>query len=151
MPNLPDEGSTPSISTPFQTRQRLSGIVSHTFLSLLHICHNHLSCLERGPEKHSIRIMYYVYILLSIKDHRFYTGFTNDLKRRLEEHEKGESIATKYRRPLRLVYYEVCKEQQDALARERHLKSGRGKKYLKSRIKVHLHNTFLKLSKDDIV
>ncbi|WP_353740199.1 GIY-YIG nuclease family protein [Desulfosarcina widdelii] len=43
--------------------------------------------------------MYYTYVLLSLKDRKFYIGYTQDLKRRFEEHEKGFVESTKYRRP----------------------------------------------------
>ncbi len=51
--------------------------------------------------------MYYVYLLFSDKDSKFYTGSTNDLKRRLQEHNVGNVKSTKHRRPLKLIYYEV--------------------------------------------
>jgi hypothetical protein len=47
--------------------------------------------------------MYYVYVLLSEKDERFYTGSTNDLKRRLDEHNAGKVESTKRRKPLKLI------------------------------------------------
>ena len=49
--------------------------------------------------------MYYVYVLLSDKDNRFYTGFTDNLKRRVAEHNSGKVQSTALRRPLRLVYF----------------------------------------------
>ena len=48
---------------------------------------------------------YYVYVLLSDKDNKFYTGFASNLKRRFEEHCKGYVESTKNRRPLILIYY----------------------------------------------
>jgi len=84
--------------------------------------------------------MYYVYILLSLKDRRFYVGYTNNLKNRLAEHIKGKVMSTKNRRPLRLVYSEVCLNRQDALHRERYLKTAWGKRYIKSRLKNYLKN-----------
>ena len=82
--------------------------------------------------------MYFVYTLLSLKDRDFYIGFTNDLDRRLKEHKRGESFATKHRLPITLIYYEVCSDFEDAKAREKYLKSGMGRKYLKNRIAHHL-------------
>lgn len=52
--------------------------------------------------------MYYVYVLLSLKDGKWYTGYTNDLKRRFKEHNKGLVFATTKRRPFVLIYYEAC-------------------------------------------
>ena len=51
--------------------------------------------------------MYYVYVLLSEKDGRFYTRSTNDLKRRLVEHNAGKVVSTQRRKPFKLIYYEV--------------------------------------------
>lgn len=82
--------------------------------------------------------MFFVYILFSQKDHKFYTGFTSDVERRLEEHNQGKNISTKNRRPLDLVYYEAYCEEMDARGREAFLKSGSGKKYLKKQLKVWL-------------
>ncbi len=84
--------------------------------------------------------MYYVYIPLSEKDGDFYTGFTNDLRRRLEEHNSGKVESTLKRKPLKLIYYEACVSKDDARSRERYLKSGMGKKYLRNRLKNYLKN-----------
>lgn len=79
--------------------------------------------------------MYYIYVLLSLKDNQFYTGYTENLKSRFEKHSKGYVATTKERRPLKLVYYEACLNQEDALHRERYLKTTWGKRYLKNRLK----------------
>jgi len=50
--------------------------------------------------------MFYVYVLISLKDGKFYIGYTGDLKRRLKEHNSGKNISTKSRLPLKLIYYE---------------------------------------------
>ena len=79
--------------------------------------------------------MFYVYILRSKKDKRLYIGYTNDLKRRVKEHELGKNISTAYRRPLSLVYYEAYLSREDAIAREENLKLfGRALGGLKRRI-----------------
>ena len=82
--------------------------------------------------------MFYIYVLLSEKDNRFYTGFTNDLKRRIAEHNTGKVQSTAYRHPLKLVYYESCLNREDALHREKYLKSTYGKRFLKNRLKRFL-------------
>jgi len=66
--------------------------------------------------------MYYLYLLKSKKDKRLYIGFTNNLKRRLKQHNRGEVISTKGRRPLELVYYEAYSSKKDAMKREKNLK-----------------------------
>ena len=78
---------------------------------------------------------YYVYVLFSEKDQLFYTGYTCDLKRRLQEHNDGKVISTCYRRPLKLIYFEGCLTQHDATRREKYMKSGNGKIYLRNRLK----------------
>ncbi|RJQ38960.1 GIY-YIG nuclease family protein [Candidatus Microgenomates bacterium] len=81
--------------------------------------------------------MFYTYVLLSSKDRQWYTGFSNDLKRRFKEHNKGLVYATRKRRPFKLIYYEACLNEHDAMARETYLKSGMGKRYVKNRLKYH--------------
>jgi putative endonuclease len=75
--------------------------------------------------------MHYVYVLLSQKDHKFYIGFTSDLKRRLKEHTDGKSPSTKSRRPLMLLYYEAHLSKDDAMRRENYFKTTKGKATLK--------------------
>jgi putative endonuclease len=77
--------------------------------------------------------MYYVYVLRGPKS--FYTGSTNDLKRRMHEHDKGRSFATKSGGPWKLIYYEACVAEKDARLREKYLKSSWGKRYIRSRTK----------------
>lgn len=79
--------------------------------------------------------MYYVYVLLSQKDGKFYTGCTNDLRARFKQHQNGEVSSTKNRGPFEVIYYEVSTNKLDAYSRERYLKTGMGKRYLKNRIK----------------
>ena len=78
--------------------------------------------------------MYYIYVLRSLKDRSFYTGFTNDIEKRLSEHNSGLSRSTKYRIPFELIYYEACRNRKDALHREKYLKTTYGKRYLKNRL-----------------
>lgn len=66
--------------------------------------------------------MFYVYILKSKENDRFYIGFTNNLKERIKKHNRGEVYWTKRYMPWKLVYYEAYTSRQDALERERQLK-----------------------------
>ena len=84
--------------------------------------------------------MYYTYVLLSKKDKRFYTGYSNNLQGRLKKHSLGKVYSTKSRLPVILAYYEVCGNETDARAREKYLKSGMGKRYIKNRLKNYLVN-----------
>lgn len=66
--------------------------------------------------------MFYVYVLFSEKDKKLYTGFSPDLKSRFEAHTNGFVKATKFRRPLKLIYYEAYLTELDARRREIYLK-----------------------------
>lgn len=78
--------------------------------------------------------MFYTYVLLSQPDERMYTSSTKDLRIRVREHAEGRVRSTAYRRPLKLIYYEACLSADDALRRERFLKTGKGKRYLRNRL-----------------
>lgn len=78
--------------------------------------------------------MYYTYVLKSGKDGKLYVGWTDNLKYRVDQHNKGMVEATKYRRPLTLEYYEACKTKSKAIAREKYFKTGFGRRYLKNRL-----------------
>jgi len=82
--------------------------------------------------------MFYTYVLQSELDGNFYVGYTKDIKLRFEQHEKGKVNSTKERRPLKLIYYEACVNQEDALQRERYLKTYNGKRFLHKRVKSYL-------------
>ena len=81
---------------------------------------------------------YYSYVLFSKKDFKFYYGFTENLKLRIEQHNKGQVESTKYRRPLELVYFEACLDKDGALRREKYFKSYYGRMFIKNRLKNHL-------------
>jgi putative endonuclease len=83
--------------------------------------------------------MYYVYVLQSEKDGCFYVGYTSELQQRLRLHNDGRVESTKDRKPLKLVYYEACTNQGDALHRERYLKTAYGKRYIKNRLRKYLN------------
>ena len=78
--------------------------------------------------------MWYVYILRSKLDRTLYVGSTDDLKRRLKEHEKGQSESTKHRRPLELEAYVAVKKASIARDLEEYFKSGSGTATLRKRI-----------------
>jgi len=80
---------------------------------------------------------YFVYILLSEKDGKKYTGFTSDLSSRFEAHQKGKVFSTKNRRPFKLIYFEGCISKADAIKREKYLKTHYGKMYLGNRLKSY--------------
>jgi putative endonuclease len=82
---------------------------------------------------------WYIYLLLSSRDNKWYTGYTNNLKNRIAKHNSEEVFSTKNRRPFKLIYSEACLSKLDAQAREKYLKSGMGKRYLKNRLKSYFN------------
>jgi putative endonuclease len=93
---------------------------------------------------------FYIYVLQSIKGVRekngrfytgWYTGVTNNLRKRFNEHQLGLSTYTKGRGPFELIYYEACRNRLDAETREKYLKTGMGRRYLKNRLKRFLSLT----------
>jgi putative endonuclease len=77
--------------------------------------------------------------LRSIKDGKFYTGFTSDLEKRLDDHNSGKVLSTKSRLPFEMIYYEACLCVEDATHREKYLKTTYGKRFIKNRIKNYLN------------
>ncbi|MFH1950167.1 MAG: GIY-YIG nuclease family protein [Pseudomonadota bacterium] len=78
--------------------------------------------------------MYYTYVLLSDKDNKLYVGYTENLRKRINEHDSGKVSSTISRRPLKLIYYEACVNELDAINRERYFKTGFGRKFLRNRL-----------------
>ena len=78
--------------------------------------------------------MFYVYILQSKKDKKLYTGFSKNLKERIEQHKKGRVEITKNRLPVELVYYEAFKDERAARRQELFYKTGQGRRILKKRL-----------------
>lgn len=82
--------------------------------------------------------MFYVYVIQSLLDNNFYTGFTDSLERRIDEHNSGKVESTKNRAPFKLIYFEGSLNKYDSLHREKYLKTTYGKRYLKNRLKNYL-------------
>jgi len=72
------------------------------------------------------RNKYFAYVLCSQKDGRLYTGYTSNLEKRLRDHNAGNTKSLRYRRPLKLVYYEEFNTKTEAIARERYFKTPEG-------------------------
>ena len=75
--------------------------------------------------------MYYVYVLRSLKNERLYTGSTDNLKRRLFEHNIGKSKYSRLTKPFKLLHYEEFLTRIEAVRREKYLKTGKGREELK--------------------
>ena len=95
-----------------------------------------LTC--RGSIEFAHVLFFYVYVLRSTADDGFYIGYTANLRKRFEQHVQGDSFATAYRRPWKLIYYEAYLEEADAIGRERYLKSGAGRRFLKVQLSNYL-------------
>ena len=78
--------------------------------------------------------MFFVYVLKSLRNNRLYTGSTNNLERRLHEHNSGQTKYTSYAGPFELIYQETYNTRVEAGKRERFLKSGRGREFLKLKL-----------------
>ena len=76
-------------------------------------------------------VMFYVYVLKSLKNGRHYTGSTNDLERRMLEHSVGQTKYTSQAGPFELIYKETYNTKLEAGRRERFLKTGKGRELLK--------------------
>jgi len=76
--------------------------------------------------------MYKVYALKSAKRSYIYVGLTGDLDKRVKQHNSGQEQTTRSYAPFKLIYQELHATRLEARARERYLKSGAGKEYLKS-------------------
>jgi len=81
---------------------------------------------------------YYVYVLSSLLDESWYIGYSQNLDKRLTEHNSGKTVTTNRKKTWRIIYYEVSYNKEDAISREKYLKSGMGRRYLKNRLKNQL-------------
>ena len=93
---------------------------------------------------------YYVYVLQSITNGMWYTGFTVDLRRRIREHNTNAAGWTKNKGPFNLLYYEASRNIEDARSREKYLKSGMGKRYIRNRLKNFFTKTNFVVSHTDV-
>ena len=75
--------------------------------------------------------MWYVYSLKSLKDGNLYTGMSKNPEKRLKEHNLGMTRSTAPRRPFKIIYEEGCRNKLNAREREKYLKSGAGREFLK--------------------
>ena len=83
--------------------------------------------------------MYYVYLLESKEINNLYIVYTNNLRKRLQNHLSGNGGQTTSRKnDWKLIYYEAYLNKNDAIGREKFLKSGSGRTYLKKQLKNYL-------------
>ena len=89
--------------------------------------------MERERDK---KVKFFYTYVLRCSDGKLYVGSTSDLRRRIEEHDAGKCRSTAHKCPVSLVYYEACRIEGSARAREKQLKTGFGRSYLRRRLDV---------------
>ena len=77
---------------------------------------------------------YYTYVLKSDVDERLYKGHTDDLKKRLIQHNSGKTKSTKGYTPWQLVYFETFRTREESILREKYFKTGSGREFLKDKL-----------------
>ncbi|MFN3755700.1 MAG: GIY-YIG nuclease family protein [Flavobacterium sp.] len=75
--------------------------------------------------------MFFVYAILSLERNYIYVGLTENLDRRIFEHNSGKNKTTQPYKPFKLIHFEECETRMDARTREKYFKSGVGKEKLK--------------------
>jgi len=84
-------------------------------------------------------MFYYVYVLQSLKNGSLYVGYTEDLRRRLQEHNRGLNFSTKPYKPWQVIHYEAYLSNKDAARREDYLKTNQGARLLKRQLKEYFY------------
>jgi len=115
-----------------ETRRACLGLVLDTFFVANGLVVQWIEYLPAGRQGSFLLHMYIVYAIKSVKDGRIYVGFTVDLENRIKEHNSGKNTSTKDYRPGRLIYSELQETRIEAREREKYLKSGIGKEFLRS-------------------
>ena len=98
-------------------------------------CFAYMNRMNRSRAPNGARAnikFFYIYVLKSLHKNFIYIGFTEDLRRRLEEHNSGKSKSTKSYLPFELIHYEAYRNTQDAKRREHYLKTNKGRTTLKT-------------------
>jgi len=92
-----------------------------------------------GSESLTAIMFYYVYILQSISTKKLYTGYSVDLRERLQKHNRKLNFSTKPYAPWKLIHYEAYRNKQDAKRREKYLKTNQGARLLKRMLKEYFY------------
>jgi len=90
------------------------------------------------------KMKYFVYILQSQKDHKYYIGQTSDIERRVAEHNRGKVKSTKHRSPFKIIYFDELDSRIDAIRLEKYYKSYKNTKDLLSHLKDKSFSPLLK-------
>ncbi len=94
-----------------------------------------------GSENSTAIMFHYVYVLESLKNKELYIGFSDDLHRRLQEHNRGLNFSTKPYIPWQLIHYEAYLNKDDAERRENYLKTNQGSRLLKRMLKEYFYHS----------
>lgn len=90
--------------------------------------------------ENSTKRFYYAYLLQSIQNRNLYIGYTNDLIKRLREHNQGLNFSTRPFRPWEVIHYEAYRSEKDAKRREKYLKTSQGTRLLKRMLKEYFYS-----------
>ena len=93
-----------------------------------------------GSENSTAIMFHYVYFLESVKNRALYIGYTNDLRKRFKEHNRGLNFSTKPYIPWQLIHYEAYHNEKDAKRREKYLKTSQGSRLLKRMLKEYFYS-----------
>lgn len=93
-----------------------------------------------GSENSTAIMFHYVYFLESVKNRALYIGYTNDLRKRFKEHNRGLNFSTKPCIPWQLIHYEAYHNEKDAKRREKYLKTSQGSRLLKRMLKEYFYS-----------
>ena len=85
-------------------------------------------------------MFYYVYILESLEDKSLYIGYTNDLQKRFKEHNRKLNFSTKSKTQWKLIHYLAYLNEEDAVRREKYLKTSQGSRLLKRMLKEYFYS-----------
>ena len=113
--------------------------ITHKIIGAAYKVYNQLARPPRLRELQDNDTMFYTYVLQSESDKKYYMGYTKELKRRVAEHNNGLVTSTANRRPLKLIYYEACLKETDAVKREKYFKTGFGRRFIKNRLENFLN------------
>lgn len=85
-------------------------------------------------------MFYYVYIIQSLRNGYLYVGFTQNLPKRIHQHNQGYTYSIRNFRPFELIYYEAYRDKKDAIGREKYLKSGWGRRFIRKSLENYFEN-----------
>lgn len=84
-------------------------------------------------------MFYYTYVLQRKQNDDLYIGYTTDLRRRISEHNSGKNFSTKNKGLWQVIFYEAYLDADDAMRREKYLKSSQGSRLLKRMLKEYFY------------